>query len=81
MVAISQLGETADTLAALRLLKEKNSLTLGIVNIIGSTIARETDAGVYNHAGLEIGAAFYLATYSFSVFSAVFGTTAETFEI
>ena len=57
MVAISQSGETADTLAALRCFKEKNSLTLGIVNVVGSTIARETDAGVYNHAGPEIGVA------------------------
>ena len=57
MVAISQSGETADTLAALRHFKENNVLTLGIVNAVGSTIARETDAGVYNHAGPEIGVA------------------------
>ena len=57
MVAISQSGETADTLAVLREAKEKNILTLGIVNVVGSSIARETDAGVYNHAGPEIGVA------------------------
>ncbi len=57
MVAISQSGETADTLAVLRRFKENNALTLGIVNVVGSTIARETDAGVYNHAGPEIGVA------------------------
>ncbi len=57
MVAISQSGETADTLATLRKFKEKNTFTLGIVNAVGSTIARETVAGVYNHAGPEIGVA------------------------
>ena len=55
--AISQSGETADTLAAIREVKEKGVLALGIVNTVGSTIARETDAGVYNHAGPEIGVA------------------------
>jgi glucosamine--fructose-6-phosphate aminotransferase (isomerizing) len=55
--AISQSGETADTLAALREAKHKGALTLGIVNNVGSTIARETDAGVYIHAGPEIGVA------------------------
>lgn len=57
MIAISQSGETADTLGAMRLAKEHGMLTLGIVNVVGSTIARETDAGVYNHAGPEIGVA------------------------
>ncbi len=57
MILISQSGETADTLAALKLAKEKKCRTLGIVNVIGSTIARETDAGVYIHAGPEIGVA------------------------
>lgn len=57
VLAISQSGETADTLAAIREAKEKGILTLGIVNTVGSTIARETDAGVYNHAGPEIGVA------------------------
>jgi len=53
VIAISQSGETADTLAAIREAKEKGALTLGIVNVVGSTIARETDAGIYNHAGPE----------------------------
>jgi glucosamine--fructose-6-phosphate aminotransferase (isomerizing) len=57
MIAISQSGETADTLAALREAKEKGALALGVVNVVGSTIARETDAGVYLHAGPEIGVA------------------------
>ncbi len=57
VIAISQSGETADTLAALRLAKEKGALALGICNVVGSTIARETDAGVYTHAGPEIGVA------------------------
>src|SRR3989440_12915450 len=57
LVAISQSGETADTLAALREAKEKGALALGVVNAVGSTIARETDAGVYLHAGPEIGVA------------------------
>ncbi|OGI27137.1 MAG: glutamine--fructose-6-phosphate aminotransferase [Candidatus Moranbacteria bacterium RIFOXYB1_FULL_43_19] len=57
VVAISQSGETADTLAAIREAKNKGALTLGIVNVVGSTIARETDAGIYNHAGPEIGVA------------------------
>jgi len=57
IIAISQSGETADTLAAIREGKNKGALTLGIVNTVGSTIARETDAGVYNHAGPEIGVA------------------------
>lgn len=54
---ISQSGETADTLAALEEVKRKGGLALGIVNTVGSTIARATDAGVYNHAGPEIGVA------------------------
>ncbi|CUU03849.1 glutamine--fructose-6-phosphate transaminase [Candidatus Thermokryptus mobilis] len=54
---ISQSGETADTLAALRLVKERGATALGIVNVVGSTIARESDAGVYIHAGPEIGVA------------------------
>jgi glucosamine--fructose-6-phosphate aminotransferase (isomerizing) len=57
VVAISQSGETADTLAALREAREKGALALGIVNVVGSTIARETDAGIYLHAGPEIGVA------------------------
>ncbi len=57
VIAISQSGETADTLAALREGKHKGALVLGVVNAVGSTIARETDAGVYIHAGHEIGVA------------------------
>ncbi|HHE54206.1 MAG TPA: glutamine--fructose-6-phosphate transaminase (isomerizing) [Caldithrix abyssi] len=57
IIAISQSGETADTLAALREGKHKGALVLGIVNAVGSTIARETHAGVYIHAGPEIGVA------------------------
>ena len=57
VIAISQSGETADTLAALREAKRRGATTLGIVNVVGSSIARETDAGVYSHAGPEIGVA------------------------
>ena len=57
VVAISQSGETADTLAALREAKDRGALSLGIINTVGSTIARETDAGVYLHVGPEIGVA------------------------
>lgn len=56
-IAISQSGETADTLAALKLAKEKGATVFGICNVVGSTIARSTDAGVYTHAGSEIGVA------------------------
>jgi glucosamine--fructose-6-phosphate aminotransferase (isomerizing) len=57
VIAISQSGETADTLAAIREAKLKGALALGIVNVVGSSIARETDAGVYLHCGPEIGVA------------------------
>jgi glucosamine--fructose-6-phosphate aminotransferase (isomerizing) len=57
LIAISQSGETADTLAALREARDRGALVLGIVNAVGSTIARETDAGVYLHVGPEIGVA------------------------
>lgn len=57
VVAISQSGETADTLAALREAKARGALALGIVNVVGSSIARETDAGVYLRVGPEIGVA------------------------
>jgi len=57
MIVISQSGETADTLAALRLAKEKGAMVVGICNVVGSTIARETDCGMYTHAGPEIGVA------------------------
>ena len=56
-IILSQSGETADTLAALRELQLKGATALGIVNVVGSTIARETDAGVYLHVGPEIGVA------------------------
>ncbi len=57
VIAISQSGETADTLAAIKLAKEKGALVLGICNVVGSSIPRETDGGVYTHAGPEIGVA------------------------
>ena len=57
VMAISQSGETADTLAALKMAKEKGAILLGIVNVVGSTISRVTDAGSYTHAGPEIGVA------------------------
>ena len=57
LLAVSQSGETADTLGALKEIKRKGLLTVGVVNVIGSSIARETKAGVYNHAGPEIGVA------------------------
>jgi glucosamine--fructose-6-phosphate aminotransferase (isomerizing) len=57
VIAISQSGETADTLAAVRKAKEKGALTVGICNVVGSMISRETDCGVYTHAGPEIGVA------------------------
>lgn len=57
LLSISQSGETADTLAAIREAKKKGLLTLGITNVVGSTIAREVDVGVYNHIGPEIGVA------------------------
>ncbi len=57
VILISQSGETADTLAALHLAKEKGATVLGICNVVGSTLSRETEAGVYTHAGIEIGVA------------------------
>ncbi|MES2931600.1 MAG: glutamine--fructose-6-phosphate transaminase (isomerizing) [Patescibacteria group bacterium] len=57
LIAVSQSGETADTLEAVREARKHGMLALGIVNAVGSSIARETDAGVYNHAGPEIGVA------------------------
>ena len=56
-IVISQSGETADTLAALKKAKSKKSKTLGLINVVGSTIAREVDSGIYLHAGPEIGVA------------------------
>ena len=57
IIAISQSGETADTLAAIQLARQAGALVLGICNVVGSSISRETDAGVYTHAGPEIGVA------------------------
>ncbi len=57
VIAISQSGETSDTLVALRMAKERGATILGVCNVVGSSIARETDAGVYTHAGIEIGVA------------------------
>ncbi|MEX2217620.1 MAG: glutamine--fructose-6-phosphate transaminase (isomerizing) [Phycisphaerales bacterium] len=57
VIAVSQSGETADTLAALQEAKERGALALGVINVVGSTIARETDAGVYLRVGPEIGVA------------------------
>lgn len=57
IIALSQSGETADTLAAIKEAKRKGASLLGIVNVVGSSISRETEAGVYNHAGPEIGVA------------------------
>lgn len=57
VLAISQSGETADTLAAIKLAKSKGATILGICNVVGSTISRETHAGSYTHAGPEIGVA------------------------
>jgi glucosamine--fructose-6-phosphate aminotransferase (isomerizing) len=57
LLAISQSGETADTIAALREAKRCGALTLGVCNVVGSTLSRETDAGVFTHAGPEIGVA------------------------
>ncbi len=57
LIAISQSGETADTLAAIKLAKEKGAFVFGVCNVVGSSIARETQAGAYTHAGPEIGVA------------------------
>lgn len=57
VIAISQSGETADTLAAIKLAKEKGAFVFGICNVVGSSIAREADSGAYTHAGPEIGVA------------------------
>ena len=57
VLAVTQSGETADTLASVRAAKEHGLMTLGMVNVVGSTIARETEAGVYNHVGPEVAVA------------------------
>jgi len=57
VIGISQSGETADTLAAIREAKRRGARTIGVVNVVGSTIAREVDGGLYLHAGPEVGVA------------------------
>ncbi len=57
VIGISQSGETADTLAAIKKAKDYGALTVGICNVVGSSVARETDCGIYTHAGPEIGVA------------------------
>jgi glutamine---fructose-6-phosphate transaminase (isomerizing) len=57
VIAISQSGETADTLAAVKIARERGARVIGVCNVVGSSIPRETDAGVYTHAGPEIGVA------------------------
>lgn len=57
LIAISQSGETADTLAAIKMAKERGAFVFGVCNVVGSSIARETHAGAYTHAGPEIGVA------------------------
>ena len=69
VIAISQSGETADTLAALKLAKEKGAITFGVCNVVGSSIARETQGGLYTHAGPEVGVA---STKSFTAQVTVF---------
>ncbi len=77
VIAISQSGETADTLAAQREAKSRGSRGISIVNVVGSTIARESDCGVYIHAGPEIGVAstkaFTSQVTAFALFSMYFG--------
>lgn len=73
VIAISQSGETADTLEAIRQAKREKALTMGIVNVVGSTIAREVDAGIYNHAGSEIAVASTKAFISQLTILALFG--------
>ena len=81
VIAVSQSGETADTMASLMEAKRKGALVLGIVNTVGSTIARETDAGVYNHAGPEIAVASTKAFISqvivLALFTVYFGRMRE----
>ena len=77
VLAVSQSGETADTLAAVHEAKRRGILTLGMVNVVGSTIARETDAGIYTHAGPEIGVAstkaFVSQVAAFALLTLFFG--------
>ena len=64
IIAISQSGETADTLVAIESAKEKGAMILGVVNVVGSSIARTSHAGAYTHAGPEIGVASYKSFHS-----------------
>jgi glucosamine--fructose-6-phosphate aminotransferase (isomerizing) len=73
LIAISQSGETADTLAAMKLAKEKGAFIYGICNVVGSSVARMTDSGTYTHAGPEIGVA---STKAFTTQVAVLTMTA-----
>lgn len=81
VIVTSQSGETADTLAAVREAKSQGVMTIGIVNVVGSTIGRETDAGVYLHAGPEIGVAstkaFTAQVVVFSMLSLLLGRKKE----
>lgn len=72
-IVVSQSGETFDTLAALRELKRKGGRTLGVVNVVGSTIAREVDGGIYMHAGAEVSVA---STKAYTSMLAVFALLA-----
>lgn len=71
-VVFSQSGETADTLAAVREAKRQGAATFGVINVVGSSIAREVDAGMYNHAGPEIGVASTKAFLSQLVCGTIF---------
>ena len=85
LITISQSGETADTLAALRELKSHGVLSMGIVNAVGSSIARETDFGVYTHAGPEIGVAstkaFTSQIVSLALFALYLGRRRDTMSL
>ena len=76
LIAVSQSGETADTLAAVKEAKGRGALTLGIVNVVGSSIARETEAGIYSHSGPEIAVA---STKAFTSQVAIFALLAVSF--
>jgi glutamine---fructose-6-phosphate transaminase (isomerizing) len=82
VVLITQSGETADTLAALREAKAKGAFTLAVVNVVGSTIAREADAVIYTHAGPEIGVAstkaYTAQLFTLTLFAAYFAQLRKT---
>ncbi|MGH7501328.1 MAG: glutamine--fructose-6-phosphate transaminase (isomerizing) [Longimicrobiales bacterium] len=85
VIAISQSGETADTLAALREAKSRGARVMGIVNVVGSTIARESDCGMYLHAGPEIGVAstkaFTSQVIALTLFGLLLGRTRGTITV